>query len=47
MSLKQRLIGFWRTFKHNVNYKDKYYEKVMTILVLIIVTCLVVLWVIW
>lgn len=45
--MKERITGFWRTLKHNVEWKDGYFKKVMVILLVLLIINLVVLYIVW
>ena len=42
-----KLKGYYRTFLHNIEYKDGYYKKILIILTVILLIDLVVLYLIW
>lgn len=41
---KEKLLGRYRTFKHNILYVDGYDKKVMVILLLLLILDLLCLW---
>ena len=41
---KEKLLGWYRTFKHKLNYVDGYCKKVLIILLLLIILDLICLW---
>lgn len=45
--MKKRIIGYWRTLKHNVAYVDGYFKKAMIISLLLLLADLVVLYFVW
>lgn len=46
-SKKERLIGLYRQFKHNINYKENYFKRVMITLLTLLILDLIVLYLIW
>ena len=42
-----KLIGYYRRFLHNIEYKDGYYKKILIILTTILLVDLIVLFIIW
>ena len=45
--MEKRIKGFWRTFRHKINYKYGYCKKVLVILLLLLILDLMLLWVVW
>lgn len=41
---KEKLLGWYRTFKHKIIYVDGYSKKVMIILLLLLILDLLCLW---
>lgn len=44
---KEKLLGWYRTFRHKIIYVDGYSKKVMVILLILLLIDLVVLYLIW
>ena len=42
-----KLLGYYKTMRHNINYKENYYRNIMIILLAILLMDLVVLFIIW
>lgn len=38
--MKDKILGMYRTFKHNILYKDRYYNKVLRICLLGLLICI-------
>ena len=45
--MRKRIIGLWRTFKHNVECVEGYSEKVLIVILTFILLDLVVLYLVW
>ena len=43
----KRILGYWRTFKHNVEWVYGYSKKVLIIALLLLLLDLVVLYLLW
>jgi hypothetical protein len=43
----KKIKGFWRTFQHNIKYKNNYCKKVLVIILLLLIIDLICLWVVW
>lgn len=46
-SKKERLIGLYRQFKHNLEYKENYFRNIMIILVSFLLLNLILLYLVW
>lgn len=44
---KEKLLGWYRTFRHKFIYVDGYSKKVMVVLLILLLIDLVVLYLIW
>lgn len=38
--MKKKVLGWYRTFIHNINYKEGYYQHVLEILIACLLICL-------
>lgn len=45
--MKKEFMGYWRTFKHKIVWKDGYCKKVLVILLSLLLIDLVVLYLVW
>lgn len=46
-SKKERLIGLYRQFKHNLEYKENYFKRIMITLLILLILDLILLYLIW
>lgn len=42
-----KFVGFYRTFRHNLLYKDGFYKKIMITLVTLLLINLIILYFVW
>ena len=46
-SKKEILIGRYRQFKHNLEYKENYFKRIMITLLILLILDLILLYLIW
>lgn len=45
--MKEKIKEKYRTFRHNINYKEDYYKDILALLLLLLILDLVILYIIW